>query len=76
MNYINSEANDRKVQWCRKNFNDEISLEKRLMSMNNDSVYQSIENCVFNKNSDLFDNAKFDGKLNYFISVKFLLNFC
>jgi len=62
MNYINTEDNSKKTQWCKKNFMDEISLEKRLMGLNKDNVYEAIDKCVFNNNGSLFDNNKFDGK--------------
>ena len=62
MNYINTENNSKKTQWCKKNFMDEISLEKRLMGLNKDNVYEAIDKCVFNNNGSLFDNNKFDGK--------------
>merc|ERR1712100_824915 len=60
MNYLNTETNERKQQWCKKNFQDEISLEKSLMSMNDDNVHAAIETCVFNANGSLFDIAKFE----------------
>jgi hypothetical protein len=60
MNYINTDDNAKKLQWCKKNFEDELSLEKRLMGLNTDSVYQAIDNCVFNNNVNLFDNSKFE----------------
>ena len=68
MNYMNTESNDKKLGWCKKNFNDEISLERRLMSLNNDAVYQNVNTCVFDTNNSLFDNNKFDGKI-YFLNL-------
>jgi hypothetical protein len=62
MNYINMEDNENKKQWCKKNYEDELSLEKKLMSLSKEKVYNSIDNCVFNANPGLFDHKKFDGK--------------
>lgn len=61
MNYVNTDDNSKKSQWCKKNFEDELSLEKRLMGLNKDPVYQAIDRCVYNNNSNLFDNNKFQG---------------
>ena len=63
MNYVNSDDYKKKFDWCQKNFNDELKLEMKLMSLKDDKVYESINNCVylFPKYSNLFNDKHFLG---------------
>jgi hypothetical protein len=47
MNYINGDDFNKKFQFCYKNYGDELELEHKLMSLDNDSIYESINKCVF-----------------------------
>jgi hypothetical protein len=66
MNYLNSETVDKKLAWCKKHYQEEVALEKRLMSLNKDNVANSIEKCVISTNGALFDMSKFDGKIYFY----------
>jgi hypothetical protein len=59
MDYMSKEDNAKKLDWCKKNYSDELNLEKKLMGLGSDGVYQAIEKCVFLKNKETFDENKF-----------------
>jgi hypothetical protein len=80
MNYMNEEDIQKKTNWCKKNFNDEINLEKRLMTLGNEEINEAIQRCVLDVNPELFNEKKFNGKFlikkssfNYFSNLNFSL---
>jgi len=62
MTYINSDDFKKKYDWCKKNFFDELKLELRLMSLKDERVFQSINNCIYNNKSyaSIFSVENFD----------------
>jgi hypothetical protein len=51
MNYITNDDYKSKYTFCKKNYNDELKLELKLMSMDNDSIYDGINTCVYQSTS-------------------------
>jgi hypothetical protein len=47
MNYVSGDDYDKKYNFCYKNYGDELKLELKLMSLDNDDIYNSINDCVY-----------------------------
>jgi hypothetical protein len=64
MNYVNSDELSQKLLFCRKNYSDELKLELKLMSLDNDEIYDGISKCVYNSPEfkKVFDEAHFNSK--------------
>ena len=64
MNYVNSDEYQQKLLFCRKNYSDELKLELKLMSLDNDTIYDGINRCVYQAPDfkKIFDEKHFFGK--------------
>jgi len=64
MSYINTDDYNKKFDWCKKNFADELKLELKLMSLKDEKVYEAINNCVYlyKENANIFSDTRFGGK--------------
>jgi hypothetical protein len=47
VNYINGDDYSQKLSFCHKNYGDELKLELKLMSLDNNEIYDGINNCVY-----------------------------
>lgn len=47
MGYINGDDYNTKYDYCKKNYGDELKLELKLMSFDNDRIYEAIDTCVY-----------------------------
>lgn len=63
MNYVDSDEIEKKIEWCKKNYQDELNLELKLMSLNDEKVFEAINTCVYQypKYAKIFSDKHFDG---------------
>jgi hypothetical protein len=47
VNYVNGDDYSQKLNFCHKNYGDELKLELKLMSLDNEEIYDGINNCVY-----------------------------
>jgi hypothetical protein len=64
MNYCNGDNYNQKFNFCYKNYGDELKLELKLMSLDNDDIYDGISDCVYKSDKFLkvFSESHFIGK--------------
>jgi hypothetical protein len=64
MNYISTDEYQQKHRFCYKNYGDELKLELKLMSLDNESVYNAINNCVYSSDAfkKVFQESHFESK--------------
>ncbi len=64
VNYVNGDDYSQKSAFCHKNYGDELKLELKLMSLDNDAIYDGINTCVYQNAqfSKVFGQKHFIGK--------------
>lgn len=65
MSYCTNDDYNQKFNFCYKNYGDELKLELKLMSLDNDDVYDSINDCVYKSDQfkKVFSESNFKSKI-------------